>query len=66
MGPRSGPQAAGSMGKEWISLLKQVDKTCLMDKQQAKGEIKALQKELAALQQPIRAAGLPVILLLDG
>ena len=54
------------MGKEWISLLKQVDKTCLMDKQQAKGEIKALQKELAALQQPIRAAGLPVILLLDG
>ena len=47
-------------------MLRQVDTAVLMDKKEAKAEIKALQKELAALQQPIREAGLPVIVLFDG
>lgn len=31
-----------------------------------KREIKAIQKELAALQQPIKQAGLPVLLIFEG
>ena len=47
-------------------MLRQVEKEHLMDKGQAKQAIKALQKELAALQQPIREAGIPVVVLFDG
>ena len=47
-------------------MLRQVETKPLMDKRQAKQAIKALQKELAALQQPIRAAGIPVVVLFDG
>ena len=47
-------------------MLRQVQTERLMDKKEAKEAIRTLQKELAALQQPIRAAGIPVIVLFDG
>lgn len=47
-------------------MLMEADRNSLTDKQQAKLEIKSIQKELAELQQPLRQAGIPVILLFEG
>ena len=47
-------------------MLMEVERSKLTEKQQAKAEIKALQKELADLQQPLRQAGIPVIILFEG
>ena len=42
------------------------ERAAALPREAEKKAIKALQKELAALQQPLRAAGVPVLLVFEG